>query len=254
MPNPGPAKRLVITVSESDRWHGRSVYDALVDLLKQKGVASVTVTRGIAGYRGGEAVHKSGVFALSEGLPVRIEAVDVPEIINGVLPDVYDIVEHGVVEIQDSQIVKFVAFKDAKASPKGEKPMKLIGKAKMLMIHIGEADKWQGEPLYEALVKRARQLDLAGASVYRGIEGYGAHKRIHKHHTMTLSHDDPIMLTIVDTKEKINALLTSIDDMIPGGCLIAITDVTVVKYEEHAVPDPSSVTAAKPDTKQGNKP
>ncbi|HLX64260.1 MAG TPA: DUF190 domain-containing protein [Planctomycetota bacterium] len=234
MPLSGPAKRLIVTVGEAERWHGRCVHDVLIDLLKQKDIAGVTVTRGIGGFARGEATHKSSVFALAADLPVRVEAVDSAEAIEDVLPDVYDIVEHGIVEVQDTQIVKFSAGKESAAKLKGAKPMKLIGKAKLLMIHIGEDDKWQGEPLFEALVKRARQLDIAGATVYRGIEGYGAHKRIHKHHTLTLSHDDPIMLTIIDTEEKINTLLAAVDDMVPGGCLIAISDVTVVKYEVHA--------------------
>lgn len=112
--------------------------------------------------------------------------------------------------------------------------MRLIGKAKMLRVHIGEDDKWEGEPLYEAIVKRAAQLDIAGATVYRGIIGYGAHKRIHRHKTLALSSDDPIMIAIVDEEEKINKMITALETMISGGCLIAVSDVTVVRYVEHA--------------------
>ena len=112
--------------------------------------------------------------------------------------------------------------------------MRLIGKAKMLRVHIGEDDKWEGEPLYEAIVKRAAQLDIAGATVYRGILGYGAHRRIHRHKTMTLSSDDPIMIAMVDEEEKINKMITALESIVSGGCMIAISDVTVVKYVEHA--------------------
>ena len=112
--------------------------------------------------------------------------------------------------------------------------MRLIGRSKMLQIHIGGNDKWEGEPLYEAIVKRARQLDIAGATVYRGIMGYGAHKHLHKHKTMALSSDDPIMISVIDAEEKINALLASLESVISGGCMIAISDVTVVRYEQHA--------------------
>jgi PII-like signaling protein len=111
--------------------------------------------------------------------------------------------------------------------------MRLIGKAKMLRVHIGENDKWEGEPLYEAIVKRAAQLDIAGATVYRGILGYGAHKRIHRHKTVALSSDDPIMISMVDEEEKINQMIAALDTMVSGGCLIAISDVTVVRYVEH---------------------
>jgi PII-like signaling protein len=112
--------------------------------------------------------------------------------------------------------------------------MRLIGKAKMLRIHIGENDKWEGAPLYEAIVKRARQLDIAGSTVYRGILGYGAQGRVHKHKTLALSHDDPILVSVIDEEEKIDRLLAALDTMVSGGCLISISDVTVVKYVEHA--------------------
>ena len=112
--------------------------------------------------------------------------------------------------------------------------MRLIGKAKMLRVHIGEDDKWEGEPLYEAIVKRAAQLDIAGATVYRGIAGYGAQKRIHRHKTLTFSSDDPIMIAMVDEEEKINKMITALETMITGGCLIAVSDVSVVRYVAHA--------------------
>lgn len=111
--------------------------------------------------------------------------------------------------------------------------MRLIGKAKMLRVHIGERDKWEGEPLYEAIVKRAAQLDIAGATVYRGILGYGAQKRLHRHKTLTLSSDDPIMVAIIDEEDKINQMIAALETMISGGCMIAISDATVVKYVEH---------------------
>jgi PII-like signaling protein len=109
----------------------------------------------------------------------------------------------------------------------------------MLRIHIGADDRWEGEPLYEAIVKRARQLDLAGATVYRGVLGYGAQKRLHKHKAFALSQDDPVLVSVIDSEEKIDKLLAAIDGMVTGGCLIAISDVTVVKYE-HARPDEGS--------------
>lgn len=106
--------------------------------------------------------------------------------------------------------------------------MKLEGKAKMLRIHFGEDDKWNGKPLYEAIVAKCRELDLAGATVYRGIEGYGASTLIRKAHLLRSS-DRPIMVSVVDTQEKINKLLPALDQMVGEG-LIAISDVEVIKY------------------------
>lgn len=229
----GPAKRLTIFVNESARWHGRAAYMALLDLFRHRGLAGATVTRGIAGYTGRGAVSSIEHMEFASALPIRIEVTDAAEKIERVLPDVYDIVEAGLVEVQDTTVVKYAATEEGGGEPAAVQ-MRLIGKAKALQIHIGEADTWEGAPLHEAIVTRARQLDIAGATVYRGILGYGAHKRIHKHKTLALSHDDPIMISVVDEEEKINKLLASLETMIRGGCMIAVSDVTVVKYEEHA--------------------
>lgn len=226
----GPAKRLTIFLSESARWHGRAAYMALLDLFQHRGLPGATVTRGIAGYTGRGAVASIDHVELASALPIRVEVTDAAEKIERVLADVYDIVDKGLVEVQDTNVIKYAGDEQiAPATPQ----MRLIGKAKSLQIHIGEDDTWEGAPLHEAIVLRARQLDIAGVTVYRGILGYGAHKRIHKHKTLALSHDDPVMIMVVDEEEKIKTLLASLETMVRGGCLITLSDVTVVKYEEH---------------------
>jgi uncharacterized protein len=107
--------------------------------------------------------------------------------------------------------------------------VKLEGKAKMLRIHFGEDDKWHGKLLYRAIVEKCRELDIAGATVYRGIEGYGASTLIHRPHLLSFSSDAPIMVSIVDTDEKIKTLIPMLDRMVEEG-LIAISDVEVIKY------------------------
>jgi PII-like signaling protein len=106
--------------------------------------------------------------------------------------------------------------------------MKLEGKAKILRIHFGEDDKWQDKPLYEAIVIKCRELDIAGASVFRGIEGYGASTLIHKRHLLWSS-DRPIMVSVIDTEEKIKNLLPALDEMVGEG-LIAMSEVEVIRY------------------------
>lgn len=107
--------------------------------------------------------------------------------------------------------------------------MKLEGKARMLRIHFGEDDKWKGQPLYQAIVERCRQLDIAGATVMRGIEGYGASTIIRRRHLFSFSSDAPILVQIVDTDENLRRLLASLDEMTFDG-LISISDVEVIKY------------------------
>jgi len=112
----------------------------------------------------------------------------------------------------------------------------LSGAAKMMRIHFGDDDRWEGRPLYEALVEAARRQDMAGATVYRGIEGYGASSRIHRKRLLTSS-DLPIMVCIIDTTAKIEAFLPTVERMVGDG-LIAISDVEVVRYAHRATPSP----------------
>ena len=98
----------------------------------------------------------------------------------------------------------------------------------MLRIHFGEDDKWHDKPLYEALVMKCRELDIAGATVFRGIEGYGASSLIHKRHLLRSS-DRPIMVSVIDTEEKIKSLIPALDEMVDEG-LIAMSEVEVIRY------------------------
>jgi uncharacterized protein len=104
----------------------------------------------------------------------------------------------------------------------------LSGRAKMIRIHFGEDDRWEGKPLHEAIVEEARRMDLAGATAYRGIEGYGASTRIHRKHAFASS-DLPIMVAVVDTEENIARFLPVVEQMVSDG-LIAISDVEVIRY------------------------
>ena len=88
---------------------------------------------------------------------------------------------------------------------------------KLLRIFIGESDKREGQPLYEWIVRKARENGLAGATVLRGLEGYGAHSRLHTAKILLLSSDLPIVVEIVDSEEKIEAFLPLIDEAVSEG-------------------------------------
>jgi PII-like signaling protein len=107
--------------------------------------------------------------------------------------------------------------------------MKLEGKAKMLRIHFGEDDKWADRPLYQAIVEKCRELDIAGATVLRGIEGYGASTLIRRSHHLSFSSDAPVMVSVVDSEDKIAQLIPHLDKMVDEG-LIAMSNVEVIKY------------------------
>jgi len=99
----------------------------------------------------------------------------------------------------------------------------------LLRIFIGESDRWHGKPLYEAIVLKARELHLAGATVLRGPMGFGAHSRMHTAKVLRLSQDLPIVVEIVDAEEKIEMLLPHLDEMVEEG-LITMEKVRVIKY------------------------
>lgn len=99
----------------------------------------------------------------------------------------------------------------------------------LLRIFIGESDRWHGQPLYEAIVLKARELHLAGATVLRGPMGFGAHSRMHTAKILRLSQDLPMVIEVVDAEEKIEMLLPHIDEMVEEG-LITMEKVRVVRY------------------------
>ena len=107
--------------------------------------------------------------------------------------------------------------------------MKIPSDGCLLRVFIGEGDKWHGQPLYEAIVLKARELHLAGATVLRGPMGFGAHSRLHTAKVLRLSEDLPMVIEIVDSREKIDELLPHIDDMVKEG-LVTLEKVRVIKY------------------------
>lgn len=107
--------------------------------------------------------------------------------------------------------------------------MKLPSQAQLLRIFIGEADKFEGKPLYEAIVRLARQKGMAGATVLRGLMGFGAHSRMHSAKILRLSEDLPIVIEIVDEPERIQKILPELDKMIKEG-LVTLEDIKVIAY------------------------
>lgn len=102
----------------------------------------------------------------------------------------------------------------------------------LLRVFIGETDKHKGRPLYEAIVYKARELDLAGATVLRGILGYGADSRIHSSKLLALSDDLPVVVEVVDSEEKVRGLLPFLDEAVEEG-LVTLEPVTVYRYRHN---------------------
>ena len=102
---------------------------------------------------------------------------------------------------------------------------------RLLRIHVSESDRFEGKPLYEAIVAKCREMKIAGATVLRGLEGYGETAELHKSHLVR--HDQPVIITIVDSGEKLDGLIPAIERMIDTG-LLAISDVDVIRVQKKA--------------------
>jgi len=222
----GPAKKVTVYVGEDVHQRGEPLYLAVLNFLFYHGVAGATVTKGVAGFGSHHQIHSARILEISENLPIKIEFVEEPAKLDAILPKLVDMVRPGLVEMQDTTIVT--------ASSGGDDRPRLphatlTGKAKLVRIFIGESDRWRGKPLYDALVESLRTNDIAGVTVYRGISGYGAHRRFHKEKRMSLSSDLPIILSVVDEEAKIRAYLPILEQMVDEG-LVVLSDVDVIKY------------------------
>jgi PII-like signaling protein len=109
--------------------------------------------------------------------------------------------------------------------------MRLEYPAKLLRIHISEADRFQGKPLYEAIVARCREMKIAGATVFRGLEGYGESAEMHRSHLA--HHNLPIVISIVDSADHLNGLIPALEEMMDTG-LMAVSEVSVVRVQKNA--------------------
>ncbi|MBN2296031.1 MAG: DUF190 domain-containing protein [Pirellulales bacterium] len=117
--------------------------------------------------------------------------------------------------------------------------MKLPSEAELLRVFIGESDKWEGRPLYEVIVREARERGMAGATVLRGMMGFGAHSRLHTTKILRLSEDLPIVVEIVDKSERIEAFLPRLDEIIEEG-LVTVERAKVIFYRHNQPEEASS--------------
>jgi PII-like signaling protein len=231
MLNKGPARKVTIFINEDTRHHLTALHDAIMTYLIHKGVSGATATRAFSGFGAHHLLHTPKMDALAEHLPIRIEFVDTPEKVEEVLPTLYEMVSDGLIEVQDTTVVKH-----ARTAPRPEPKLpheRREGPARLLRVFLGEADQWHGEPLYEAMVKRLRMMEIAGATVYKGILGYGAKGHEHKKSFFHVSRDLPVMVTVIDTPEKIAAAAEAIEAMMEDG-LIVISDADIVRLVRQA--------------------
>ena len=228
----GKAVKVSIYLNEDSTYHGASTYSGIIDFLFYRGVSGATVLKGVAGFGADHHLHSSNFVEISDQLPMKIEFIESREKVDELLGKLEQMVGTGMIEVQETIVAKAAQSSKAKKAP-SLSPLKIEGRARIMRIYIGESDRWKDIPLYKALVEAMRANDIAGVTVYRGILGYGAHRRIHKDKPLHLSHDSSIMLSVIDTDEKLQAFLPRIEQMVQEG-LVVLSDVDVIKYSYRA--------------------
>src|SRR5581483_6173775 len=204
----GDAKKVTIYLNQDTRTHIEPLWSAVLEFLRHKRVAGATLIRADAGFGAHEKLHDPRSEYLAAHAPVRIEFIETLQRVDELLPALYDMVTDGLVTVQDVTVVKCCA-QDAKAKHlEPEIPKKIVRvPAKLVRIYLGESDKYNDEPLHEAIIKRLRMMDFAGATVYRGIMGYGTKGHTHKTGKLHLSHDLPIMISVLEEPERASELV-----------------------------------------------
>jgi PII-like signaling protein len=225
-----------------------SAAESLVQKARRTGLAGATLLRGILGLDVLGQVLESGRWAFVEHVPVIVELVDSPRAIGRFLDEVEKTVREGLATLERGHVLLYRQTTAAAQravmrldvpdpikpfstlpSPEEFPVMKLSEDGQLLRVFIGESDIWQGMPLYRAIVLKARELGLAGATVLRGAMGFGANSRVHTTKLLELSTDLPILVEIVDSAENLQGLLPFLDEAVAEG-LITIEGVRVLKY------------------------
>ena len=229
----GRALKVSIYLSDGATHHGVPVYSSILDFLFYRGIAGATVLKGIAGFGADHHMHSSSVVEISDRLPVKIEFIETREKVDSILGKLEELAGSGLIEMQETTVAKPAQ----RSRPKLQSPpehLKMEGKAKMMRIYVSEEDRWKSKPLHEALVDAMRANDIAGVTVYRGILGYGAHRRVVRDKPQFASHHGSIMLSAVDTAEKLQAFMPIVDQMVVEG-LVVFSDVDIIKYAYRAL-------------------
>jgi len=225
--------------------HDEPLYQWIVQVAHREGLQGATVLKGFMGLgRDGELLHESR-WGLRQALPVIVEVVDGPKHIETLLARIEPELREATITLERAHVVLYRAGTAAdtavhtvdvvgtqNASAAWEvKAMTLPEEGVLLRIFIGEADRDPSgdRPLFEAIVLRAREAQLAGATVLRGPLGFGKHSRLHAAKLLELSTDLPILIEIVDAEEKIEAFLPTVDELVTEG-LVTLEAVRVLKY------------------------
>lgn len=243
----GERTLLRVHLRNTDKCGWSSAADTLVQRARSAGLAGATLLRGISGLDVTGHLLESSAWSLVEHVPVIVEIVDAPQAVGRFLAEVEAVVPEGLATLEQVHVLLYrhdcgaeragmrwevpgpIAPGSALPAPEEFPIMKLSEAGQLLRVFMGESDVWHGEPLYRAIVLKAKELGLAGATVLRGPMGFGANSRVHTAKLLDLSTDLPIVIEIVDSADKVQSMLPFLDEAVTEG-LITIESVRVLRY------------------------
>jgi len=235
-------------LSNRERHGGEPLYQWIVETARRADLQGATVLKGVMGLRSDGTLGRERTWALSQDVPMIVEVVDGPRHVETLLSRVEPSFKTGTITLERAHVVLYrggaadpgggdaVARYDVVGTRKSSaalevKTMKIPEEGVLLRIFIGENDRDEGRdlPLYEAIVRRAREAHLAGATVLKGPMGFGRHSRMHAARLLELSTDLPVVIEIVDAEEKVRSFLPVVDELVTEG-LVTLEAVRVIKY------------------------
>lgn len=245
-------------LSNLTRHGAQPLYEWIVERARHEDMQGATVLKGFLGLREDGTIVREHAWSLAHEVPVVVEIVDGPRHIEKLLVRVEPALRSGTVTLERAHVVLYrgssgepaardkaprrdvIATQDASAAWE-VKTVKIPERGVLLRVFIGESDREPGRdrPLYEAIVERAREAQLAGATVLRGPMGFGRHSRMHAARLLELSTDLPIVIEIVDAEEKIQAFIPVVDELVSEG-LVTLEAVRVLKYASPGGPGSSA--------------
>ncbi len=228
------------------RHHSAPLYQWIVDVARREGLQGATVLKGILGLMPDGTMLEEHRWHLAQNVPVIVEVVDGPRRIEALLAHVEPSMTDGTVTLERAHVVLYRGAGDPRAPslPDADvvasqavsaamevKTMNVPEDGVLLRVFMGESDREKGSdrPLYEAIVRKAREAHLAGATVLKGPIGFGKNSRVHSTRLLELSTDLPIVIEIVDAEEKIRQFLPVVDELVTEG-MVTLEAVRVVKY------------------------
>jgi len=248
----GNTSLLRIYISDFDKYQHHALYRLIVQKARESGLAGCTALSGFWGYGVRGFIHTDIALECAGERPILIEIVDSQDHVRGFAHQVIPMLKKaGGLITEETVFVHHYqhSSQEGQGEPsKGSQPnledttmkRELDGQQLLLRIFIGQLDKFDHKPLFEAILEKCRELGIAGCTAIQGIMGFGASSVIHKGHLFRLSQDLPVLLEVVDTDEKIHALLEQIRPMLQGAL---VTEEKVIVHHYSSSQEPQKNTA-----------